>query len=152
MVFLYILTKCLTWSLCALLLISKAVKLSIFSATFWNTLFEKWKAAKVKNPLVFLPVLCSEFSCQIRWQLWEESSLICIHVIEVMLSVLAVCREYCWPVTYSGIQFEQTTTYLFPQMLPKWSQPVFPCCFFESSVAVNFIAKELRVNSDHSSL
>lgn len=74
-------------------------------------------------------MLCSEFSCQIRWQLWEESSLICIHATEVMVSVLTICRGYCLPVTYSGIQFVQTTAYLFPQVLPKWGQPVCPCCF-----------------------
>lgn len=77
----------------------------------------KCKAAKVKIPLAFLLVLGSEFSCQIRWQLWEEGPLICIHVIEVMLSVLTICREFCLPVTYSGIQFEPTTAYLIPQML-----------------------------------
>lgn len=102
------------------LLISKAVRLSKFSGTFWNMFYEK-----CKNPLVFHSVLHSKFSSQSRWQLWEKSSLICIHVIEVILSVLTVCREYCLPVIYSGIQFGQAPASLFPLAPPKWSQPVF---------------------------
>lgn len=102
----------------------------------------------VRNSFLFLSVLCSEFSCQIRRQLWEQSSLICIHVREAMLSVLTICREYCLQSPTVGSNLSRMLQICFFSC--NWSEASMSSpCSSVSSVATNFT---VRPNSHPSSL